>query len=266
MRKDVRIITTLLVAGISFLTFLTPLSFALTGREIMEKVDSQPVPKGSEGKLIMRLISRKGGVRERTLQSYFKTEDGLERRYVKFLEPADVAGTSFLTLEQREGSDLQYLYLPVLHKVRRIAAKGKKGSFMGSDFTYKDMEAINIDEWKYKLLEEEEYEGRSCYVIEAKPASERTLEETGYSKKISWIDSRDFLARRVEFYDEMGNLLKILTLEDYRWLAEKYWIAHKMRMKNIQTGHITELVFEEMKVDVETPDIYFTPRYLMRGE
>ena len=264
-KKVTQVLLILAMAGI-LISLFSGTSFALTGREIMERMDSQPVPKGSEGKLIMRLISKTGGVRERILQSYSKTENGLEKRYVKFLEPADVAGTSFLTLEQEKGSDLQYLYLPVLHKVRRIAARGKKGSFMGSDFTYKDMEAINIDEWKYRLLREEEYEERKCYVVEATPADEEVLQETGYSKKISWIDSENFIVRKVEFYDETGNLLKVLTLEEYKLLAEKYWIAHKMTMKNVQTGHSTELIFRKMKVDVEIPDLYFTPRYLMRGE
>jgi len=254
------------LAGSVFLLILfSSVAFSITGREVMEKMDANPEPETSKGKLVMRLISKAGGVRERTLLSYFKTEESLERRYIKFLEPADVEGTSFLTLEQKEGSDFQYLYLPVLHKVTRIESKKKKGSFMGSDFTYKDMEAINIDEWNYKLLKEEKYKGVNCYVVEATPAHKEVLEETGYLKKISWIDSENFLAHKVEFYDELGNLLKVLALEDYKLFSEKYWIAQKMTMKNVQTGHTTELIFKEMEVGVEVPDIYFTPRYLMRG-
>lgn len=256
-----------LIASFLFMFFFLNASFAITGREIMEKVNSHPTPAGSQGKLIMRLISRTGGVRERVLQSYSKTKNGLERHYVKFIKPADVAGTSFLTLEQKEGSDLQYLYLPVLHKVRRIEASGKKGSFMGSDFTYKDMESIKIDEWKYRLLRQENYKGLNCYVVEARPANKEVLKETGYSKKISWIDSKDFLVRKIEFYDEVGNLLKILTLDNYKLFEKKYWIAQKMIMKNVQTKHTTELIFEEMKVgSLNIPDLYFTPRYLMREE
>jgi len=266
MRKSLKILIAGVVVGVFSLSFFAGASFSLTGREIMEKMDANPEPEGSEGKLVMRLISKTGSVRERTLQSYSKIENDLEKRYVKFIKPADVAGTSFLTLEQPEGSDLQYLYLPVLHKVMRIEAGKKKGSFMGSDFSYKDMESINIDEWKYKLLKEEKYEGMLCYVVESTPATEKVKKETGYSKKISWIDSKNFLVHKVEFYDELGNLLKILTLKEYKLFSGKYWIAQKMVMKNVQTGHTTELIFEGMKVNVKIPSLYFTPRYLMRGE
>ena len=267
MKRYLKSSVLVMIAGIVIGSFIPGISFAITGREIIEKVNSHPEPSGTQGKLVMRLISRTGGVRERVLQSYSKTtKEGLEKRYVKFIEPADVAGTSFLTLEQKKGSDLQYLYLPVLHKVRRIEASGKKGSFMGSDFTYKDMESIKIDEWKYRLLKKENYNGLECYVVEEKPANKEVLRETGYSKRISWVDSKNFLIRKVEFYDEMGNLLKVLSLEDYKLFSGKYWIAQRMVMKNVQTKHTTELIFKEMKAgNIKIPDLYFTPRYLMRG-
>lgn len=265
MSRRLKIFSSRLILGALFLVLFPCLAFSLTGREVMEKMDANLEPETSKGKLVMRLISKAGGTRERVLQSYFKTENGLEKRYIKFLEPADVEGTSFLTLEQPEDSDVQYLYLPVLHKVTRIESQKKKGSFMGSDFTYKDMEAVNLDEWSYELLREEKYRKMSCYVVKARPANQKVLEETGYSKKISWVDCDNFLARKVKFYDKTENLLKVLTLEEYKLFSEKYWVAQKMTMRNIQTGHSTELIFKDMKVGTEIPDMYFTPRYLMRG-
>lgn len=265
MSKRLNIISYVLIAGFLSLVFFSSAAFPITGREVMEKMDANPEPETSKGELTMRLISKTGSVRRRVLLSYFKTEGGLEKRYIKFLEPADVEGTSFLTLEQKEGPDIQYLYLPVLHKITRIESQKKKGSFMGSDFTYKDMEAVNIEEWKYKFLGEKKYRKMLCYVVEATPASKKVSEETGYSKKISWIDSENFLTYKVEFYNETKNLLKVLTLENYKLFSEKYWVPQKMVMENIQTGHSTELIFKDMEVGVDIPDMYFTPRYLMRG-
>lgn len=259
-----KILTGGLMAATFFLAF-SSFAFSITGREVMEKMDANPEPNTQKSKLIMRLVSTNGSTRERILLSYFKKKQGLEKRYIKFLEPADVEGTSFLTLEQEEGSDIQYLYLPVMHKVTRIESTKKKGKFMGSDFTYKDMEVVNLDEWNYKLLREEKYKGISCYVVQATPASEKVRQETGYSKKISWIDSNNFLAHKVEFYDELGDLLKVLTIEDYKLFSEKYWITQKMVMRNVQTQHTTELIFQEVGIGIEIPDMYFTPRYLMRG-
>ena len=44
---------------------------------------------------------------------------------VRFLKPADVAGTSFLSVEQQTRDDDQYLYLPSLDKSKRISG-GRK--------------------------------------------------------------------------------------------------------------------------------------------
>ncbi|MEW5815538.1 MAG: outer membrane lipoprotein-sorting protein [Spirochaetota bacterium] len=48
-------------------------------------------------------------------------------------------GTGFLNLEHTNGANDQWLYLPALGKIRRIAASGRGGSFTGSDFTYADI-------------------------------------------------------------------------------------------------------------------------------
>lgn len=42
------------------------------------------------------------------------------------------------------------------------------------------------------------------------------------------------------------------------------WMAKRLRMKNVQTEGVTEITFDEIKVNVGVPDSNFTDRYLKR--
>ena len=59
---------------------------------------------------------------------------------IEFTGPADVAGTKFLITEPKEGADEQLLYLPAFDKVQKISGSSRKGAFMGSDFSYEDLD------------------------------------------------------------------------------------------------------------------------------
>ncbi len=58
-----------------------------------------------------------------------------------------------------------------------------------------------------------------CDVIEQYPR----YQPSGYTKQISWIDQEAFQVRRIEFYDRKGQLLKALSLQDYRQYEGAYW-------------------------------------------
>ena len=57
---------------------------------------------------------------------------------------------------------------------------------MGSDLSYEDMSNRNIDKYSYNRLDDALIDGKTCYVIEAIPASES---RSSYSKHISESDT-----------------------------------------------------------------------------
>ena len=77
-----------------------------------------------------------------------------------------MAGTAFLLLEQKDGATEQYIYLPGLRRTRRIVGREREGSFMGSDFTYADMQRVDDHHAKHKRLADEKLGTDAVYVVE----------------------------------------------------------------------------------------------------
>ena len=156
--------------------------------------------------------------------------------------------------------DDQWLYLPALKKVKRISGSSKDNEFMGSDFTYADMEKRHPDEDTHKLLKSETLNGEDCWVVEVVPKDEDDM----YSKKIVWISKSKLLPVRIDFYDEDGELLKTLTVNDIRKTG-KYWVITDETMHNKQKNHKTHIVISNMKVDQGLSDSKFTQRAMRKG-
>ena len=67
-------------------------------------------------------------------------------------EPKDVSGTALLTHTDAQGRDEQWLYLPALSRVKRIASSGRSGPFMGSEFSYEDFSAQSAEQFDFRWL------------------------------------------------------------------------------------------------------------------
>ena len=90
--------------------------------------------------LSMTIVAKNGDQKKRSVRRTTRTgPDGLSRTLVRFLAPRDVERTGVLTWENANGVDDQWMYLPAMKKVKRIASSGKKNRFMGTDFAYEDL-------------------------------------------------------------------------------------------------------------------------------
>ncbi len=88
----------------------------------------------------LSITEKNGASRSRTISMTTKSfSDGLEKRFIRFIEPADVRGTSMLVVDNKNMADEMWIYLPALKKTRRIVSSEKGKSFMSSEFTNADM-------------------------------------------------------------------------------------------------------------------------------
>lgn len=232
--------------GIYILSFLL-----ITGEEVMKNVDSQAIPNSSESSV--KMIIRKGNdVRERKMIVYTKSDGDMRYSVSKFIEPADVRGTQFLQISKKSET-LQFLFLPSLNKSRRIAGGQKKTSFMGSELTYEDMERKNIQDYEYKLIKEDE----NLYVVESTP---KKGVDSQYSKAVFYVRKDDFAVLKTELY-KGEKLFKVIENEITK-VEGKYNIPTRTYVKNIENGNETELIIENIKVDIKVQDKYFSPDFL----
>ena len=71
----------------------------------------------------MIIAAKNGAVSERTIDQYSKKDsNGNNRAVIVFQDPASVRGSRFLTMENPGKDNDQWIFLPSLGKVRRIAA------------------------------------------------------------------------------------------------------------------------------------------------
>ena len=236
-------------------------SFAQDAKEIAYKVYNRKAPSNGESDMTMTLINKKGNERVRNLHQFFIDLGAIEKQIMFFTAPADVKNTSFMnwTYEEASKEDDQWLYLPALMKVKRISSSGKDNDFMGSDFTYEDMEKRSPERDNHKLIGSEDYNGESVWLVEARPK-----EEGQYSKRKVWISKSKNIPLKMEFYDEDEELLKVLTITKTQQI-KGYWVIVSQEMKNVQKNHKTVIALTNIQVENGTTEEKFTQRVMERG-
>ena len=211
-------------------------------------------------KMILRNKQGDESTRELRNKTLERSDDG-DWSMIVFDEPRDVQGTALLTYSHKLEPDDQWLYLPALKRVKRIASNNKAGPFMGSEFAYEDLSSQETEKYTYKYLRDESFDGREHFVVERYPVDEKS----GYTRQIVWLDKEEYRAWKIEFHDRKDSLLKTLTMHDFRQYLDKYWRAHRLEMVNHQTGKSTTLTFSDFSFGNGFKDDDFTQAKLKQA-
>jgi outer membrane lipoprotein-sorting protein len=233
--------------------------WAISNFEVAQKADAAMRGyKDAKSDMVMTLVNANGQKRVRTMRFMVLEKEGGDKSLMEFLTPADVKGTKFLSYEHADRDDDQWLYLPALKRVKRIASKNKSGSFMGSEFSYEDLTAFNIDKYDYHGdAEAVMVEGRKMYKSERIPNSKNT----GYTRQVAWTTADTFLTMKVEYYDRKKELLKTAVFGDYRRI-DGVWRIGKITMTNHQNDKKTVLVWTNETIKNGLRDRDFNKRVL----
>jgi hypothetical protein len=215
-------------------------------------VDLKMVLRNRAGKEAVRTLSI------RTLE--IPNEDAGDKSLIVFDTPADIEGTGLLSHAKILDPDDQWLYLPALKRVKRISSVNKSGPFVGSEFAFEDFTSLELNKFVYSYLRSESCGDLTCDVVERIPR----YEHSGYTRQIAWVDQEVFQIRKVEFFDRRGDLLKTLTLEDYREYEGGFWRAQTMSMINHQTGKSTDLIYGDYLFGGDARDRDFVKGALTR--
>lgn len=213
------------------------------GLEIALEADRRGQGFGDSASTMEMILRNKRGeettrrLRSRTLE---QPEDG-NKSLIIFDEPKDVRGTAFLSHAHKQGPNDQWLYLPALKRVKRIASSNQSGPFMGSEFAYEDLSAQEVEKYRYRFLGEETFAERTHFIVERIPLDAKS----GYTRHVTWLDQAEYRLFKVDYYDRTGALLKTLTAADYRKYLDRYWRPGRMEMVNHQTGKATTLTWSD---------------------
>ncbi len=117
------------------------------GLEIAKKYDEAYSGWGSYTSTTKMILKNQHGqetTRDLSGKNLEVSGDG-DKSMIVFKSPKDVKGTAVLTYTHKEGADDQWLFLPSINRVKRIASNNKSGPFVGSEFAYEDLSSQEIE-------------------------------------------------------------------------------------------------------------------------
>jgi outer membrane lipoprotein-sorting protein len=234
---------------------------------IMERANRQNDAATMSSRSRMVITARDGTTSERVMDQYSKDDtNGNNRAVIVFQNPATVRGTRFLMMDNASGDTDQWIFLPGLGKVRRIAASESGGSFMGTDFSYDDMSMMSRDvgEDTHTILREETIivDGISanCYVIQSVPKDSSFQ----YSKMISWVDKDKYRIYKRELYNRRGTVEKVMEVSGFKDVQGRD-TGTQTKVSTMSAGTSTTLYMDIIKYDDPIPEGVFTTAYLETG-
>ncbi|MDO8746660.1 MAG: outer membrane lipoprotein-sorting protein [Thermodesulfovibrionales bacterium] len=237
-------------------------AFAISAEDVMKKSQAAFLYQGKDFKtrVMMKLISKGGQERTRELtmlrKNYGETS-GDQKFFMYFFQPADVKDMTFMVYKYPARDDDRWLFIPAINMVRRIAAQDKTSSFVGSDFTYEDVSGRDIQDDTHALVKEEKLGGKDSFVIKSTPKAG----DVDYSYKVSWVDKGNFLPLKEEYYDKKGELSRVFSADEIKDVKGFSTIT-KRTMKNLQSGHRTEVIYTKTDYNLGIEDSLFSERYL----
>lgn len=243
---------------------LSPLALAQqfsTGQEVMDAMADQAAPQTTIATLTMTITAASGHSLTREMQIWTTGGEGDAdaNQLIKFLSPADVRGSGFMSVAAAGGGTESFIFLPALDRVRRVAGGQQQDAFFGSDFSYEDITGLTGDvegDFTYNLLETK---AGPTYVVEGVPTD---TAETSYERVVYEVDEALLLPTRIEFY-RGGELYKLMTISQ---MVEQdgFRLPTEIRMETVAAGSFTTLVQTGFQLDTEIPDDVFTERFLRR--
>jgi len=268
MKKITLILTMLLMSAFAFAELTT-------GEQVARAARDRDTGDTMMAAMEMILIDGNGNPRPtRAINTWAYTYDkelDLSKVVMEFVSPASIRGTRFLTVAQPLGTDDdKWIYLPDLKRVRRIASADKGSSFVGSDFSYGDMETREVEEDTHKLLGSEVVNGYECYVIESIPVD---MADAQYSKRIVYVTKEHYVPMKAELYNKRtGELEKVMKVEGEIKQVQDIWTIFETVMTTVNTGHSTVLKMRNdnsgnpmIKYNVKVDPRRFTQEFLETG-
>ena len=187
---------------------------------------------------------------ERSMSMRAWTE-GEKRSLVRVTEPVRDRGNGTLMDDNRMWS-----YSPKINRVIKIPSSMMSQSWMGSDFSNKDVSRADdiIDQYEHSLLEVRGEAPGRVYVIEAIPREDAAVV---WGREVLEI-REDHVVLAHRFYDQDGELVKALESKEIGEMGGRT-VAIVQRMQKVDTvDEWTEIRLQDVDYDVELPDSLFT--------
>ncbi len=166
--------------------------------------------------------------------------------------PAKDAGQTFL----KRGNEM-WNWNPSISRLIKLPPSMMSQGWMGSDYTNDDImkESSVVNDYTHELTGEETIEGRQCYRINM-ISKENAAVVWGH--QIRWVDKKEFLVLKAEYYDENGALVRTETGSDIRNMDGRMIQTRIVLTPVDDPGKSTVLIIKEMKFNIPIGESFFS--------
>ena len=230
-----------------FIAFETVPAVAQDAAEIVRATIENWRGESSYGEMTM-IIHRPSWDRTMSMRAWTQ---GSKKSLVRVTAPKKDAGNGTLMVANNMWS-----YTPKVNRVIKVPSSMMGQSWMGSDFSNKDVSRADdiVEQYDHTLLGREEHEGHTVFVIESIPHEEAAVV---WGKEVLRIRDDDVLVSQ-EYYDQEGVLVKTLrSLEIGKMGGRSLAIRQRMAKADAE-GKWTEFRIDSVAFDVEISDNVFT--------
>lgn len=245
---------------------LTPLTAwaddsTLSAQQIIDKATARNSLGGfraGTAQLTLAVTSRNGSTKTKKLDVRSKKLDSKLHTRIRLTAPKGLKGQTFLFVENSSsgGEDDVWLYLPVFSATRRIAGSQKRGAFLGSHMTYRDLESRDAKDGVLKRLADASIGKSKVYVIEAKPKAGSTA--TDYGKVEVYVRKRDFVPLKVKYFDKAGKeVIKTMFAEKLGKTKKGETYIKRMSVR-VAKGGATVLTIDSLDESADLPATLFS--------
>jgi len=222
----------------------------LSAKDIVKEADENMRGKTSLADITI-IIIRPSWSREMNMKAWSKGDD---YSMIMVTSPAKEKGTVFLKRVKEVWN-----WIPSIERNIKLPPSMMSQSWMGTDFTNDDLvkEASSVSDYDHKLLGKETVLNKDCYKIEMIPKPSAAIV---WEKVIVWIDSKDFLQLKAEFYDEDGELVNIMNSSEVKEIGGRK-ITSKIEMFPVdKEGNSTVIIYNDIIFDQPINDNFFSTR------
>ena len=238
------------------LFFVTAYTFAITGLELAELLESRKKPNDIKSINTMTLINKDG--KTKILELVSMSKDDSEKQMIWFLKPKKDKGIAFLKIEHDDDDDFMTMWLPGFSRFKRIKSSQKSDSFMGSDLSFEDLSNRTISDYNYRIIELDENNNGWLY-LESIP-KEVDSEYSKHITKIQEVEAGIFIVIEESSYDKNNELLKTKIFNFKK--IDSYYIMDRLKVENVKKNHSTLLTVNEISLNNNFEDSKFSQRSL----
>lgn len=249
-----------IILAVTSLTFSVSVWADAAGESLARGLYDRPDGKDATSLLTMSLTEKGRAPRERVMLTYrLDIKPGDVATLIRFIEPADIEGTGLLTMDYASKDSDQWIYLPALDRVRRVASDRKAGRFVNSDYYFEDLRTRSVEKDEHVIIGSEVISGVNCEILESTPVDP---DNSVYLKRLVWVDRSTMLPMRMDFFEKRADQ------PSKRWLMLKkarvkgYWTVMDSTLTTLANGHQTRLTVEQILYDRRLPSRLFTTQTL----